>query len=248
MLWLCLEHFAACPESADVRVWVYVDAHVNQPSVPREEILAVVKKFPQLSVEVTFRAPHRYLGNSFNVLMAYKDAYQSKAQHVFLIEDDVVISPGFFAWHRAQHDGHLLGCSIAIEKGPRQGPYASLGVCFRREVLQVVVPHCNDAYFRSMEGYIRERFFSKGKPALDYEQDGLIARLLDGYKVAWAQTPLAQHVGWYGYHRARSTRPKGSLEDRYRQIRHVLSDSHLLRVWSRDFGDIVPLQLSADGR
>jgi hypothetical protein len=167
MLWLCLEHLAACPESADVHVWVCVDAHVNQPSAPREEILAVVKKFPQLFVDVKFRSPHQYSGNSFNVLTAYKDAYRSQASYVFLIEDDVMISPGFFTWHREQHDGHMLGCSIAIAKGPRQGPYASLGVCFRRETLQIVTPHCNDAYFRNMRGYIRERFYSMHKPVLD---------------------------------------------------------------------------------
>jgi hypothetical protein len=248
MLWLCLEHLAAARGGEQVHVWVYVDAHVNQERPPRSEIIAVAKKFSQLTIDVVFREPHKYSGNSFNVLSAYMEALQTDARYVFLVEDDVMIHPAFFDWHYRQHYGQRLGCSIAMAKGPRQ-VYASLGVCFRREMLRMLVPHCQHAYFVGMREYIRRSFEPKHqKPPLDCEQDGLIARVLEGHRVVWAQMPLAQHVGWYGYHRARSARPRGSLEDRYRQIKHVLSDDRLLRVWSKDFQDIVPLQLSADAR
>ena len=72
----------------------------------------------------------------------------------------------------------------------------------------------------------------------DCEQDGLFARVLKGHPVVWAPVPLAQHVGWYGYHRKKSVRPHGTLDERYRQVKQVLTSQILLQGWMHDFGDI----------
>jgi len=242
MLWLCLEHLAVCPDIQSVQIRVYVDAHVNQHPPPRAEIEAVIEKFPLLSLQIGFRPPHQYHGNSYNVLMAYRDAYETDAKYVFMVEDDVMVHPRFFEWHRAQHAHHPLGCSIAVVKEPQHGNYASLGVCFRREKLQVILPHCRPAYFQNLRAYCRSQF---PPGPWDCEQDGLFCRLLKGQPVVWANTPYAQHVGWYGYHRKRSVRPTGTLNERHLQVKQILSNSELLRGCVRDFGDIKPLQLSA---
>lgn len=233
LLWLCLEYLVASPESRNLEVRVYADCHVEQ-APPQEEIEAVLGMFPQLSVRTVFRPPHEYNGNSYNLLMAYRDAFESLAQHVFMIEDDVLIHPQFFTWHRAQHLGRHLGCSIAVEN-PGHGVYASLGVCFRREILRNLMPHCRPEYFQNMRGYCKAKF---PPSKFDCEQDGLLARILSGQPVVWATEPMAQHVGWYGYHRKRSIRPTGTLLQRYEQVKRVLSNRDILQSWVRDFGDI----------
>jgi hypothetical protein len=233
MLWLCLEYLANSPDSKSVDIWVYVDSHTQQKP-PRGEIEQVLEKFPDLSLHVGFQQPHDFHGNSYNLLTAYKAAYETTAQYVFMVEDDVLIHPGFFEWHRHQHAHRHLGCSIAV-KNPGHGAYASLGVCFRREMLRLVLPHTHGVYFRDMRKYCREKF---PPSRFDCEQDGLFARVLNGHQVVWASTPLAQHVGWYGYHRRRSRRPHGTLTERYRQVKYALAHSDVLKRWARDFGDI----------
>jgi len=244
MLWLCLEHLAECPHQESIQIRVVVDAHIGQPPTPTADIQAVLEKFPQLSLQVGYRTPHQFPGNSFNVLMAYRDAYhQAESEYVYLVEDDVMVHPLFFAWHQMQHETYPdLGCSIAVMKEPQHGHYASLGVCFRREMLKLILPHCRVAYFQNVRAYCRARFPPSKS---DCEQDGLFCRLLIGHRIIWATSTLAQHVGWYGYHRRRSVRPIGTLEDRYIQVKHALANSEILQGHVKDFWDIKPLQLTA---
>jgi hypothetical protein len=241
MLWLCLEHIAKSHGTKDVLTVVYVDAHVGHMP-PRDEIEQVIAKFPQLSIRVIYRQPHTFHGNSFNVMMAFKDAYHTKAEHVFMIEDDVMVHPDFFLWHRQQHADQALGCSIGVVKEPQYGHYASLGVCFQRDMLRLIVPHCQVAYFSNLRAYCKTRF---PPSKTDCEQDGVFCRVLEGLPVAWPLVPYAQHVGWYGYHRKKSVRPQGDLYARYQQVKYVLTNPVVLRQWVKDFGDIKLLQLSA---
>lgn len=242
MLWFCLEHLAASPDIQSVQIRVMVDAHIGQPPPPKADIKAVVEKFPQLSIQIGFRPSHPYHGNSFNVLMAYKDAYETQAEYVYLVEDDVMVHPLFFGWHRHQHENDKeIGASIGVVKEPFHSHYASWGVCFKRETLSLILPHCKAAYFQNMTGYCRARFLPS---KVHCEQDGLFCRVLARHTVVYATTPLAQHVGWYGYHRPRGVRPKGTLDERYEQVKRALASVESLRGVVRDkFGDVHPLQL-----
>lgn len=234
MLWLCLEYMALSPGCRGVQIRVVVDAHIGQPPPPKAEILEVLEKFPQLSIQVGFRPSHQFQGNSFNVLMAYRDALDTEAEFVFMVEDDVIVYPEFFDWHRCHHNMLPLACSIAVQN-PGHGAYASLGVCFRREVLQLIRPHCRVAYFQNMRGYCKANF---PPSTFDCEQDGLFARLLKDFPVLWAKTPRAQHVGWYGYHRKKSVRPTGTLNERFQQVKLALNNEVVLQSLMKDFGDI----------
>jgi hypothetical protein len=234
MLWLCLEYLAKSPQSSEVQIRVYVDAHIGHSRPNKEEIEMVLGKFPQLSLQVGYRVAHQFPGNSYNLLMAYKDAFETEAEFVFLIEDDVLISPTFFVWHWTQHAIQALSCSIGVQN-PGHGAYASLGVCFRRTVLKLLMPHCRAGYFQNVRLYCRSVF---PPSPFDCEQDGLIARVLRGHQVQWADDPVAQHVGWYGYHRPRSIRPEGTLIERYEQVKTALSNNGILQSVMRDFGDI----------
>ena len=240
MLWLCLEHLTHTPQapsSSILQCRIYVDAHIGQPPPPKAEIEAVIEKFPRLSFQMVYRTPHPYHGNSYNVLMAFKDAAEMDVEYVYLLEDDVIVDTDFFSWHHVVHLDQKLGCSIAVQD-PEHGGYASLGVCFKRKTLQLIAPHCRPAYFQNMRSYCRQHF---PPSPFDCEQDGLWSRVLQGHRILWAPVPYAQHVGWYGYHRRKSIRPFGSLEQRYLQVKLALSSTAHLRAWERDFGDIQPL-------
>lgn len=242
MLWLCLDHLAASPDIYDgVQIWVVVDAHLGQNThTSKEDIQAVIEKFPRLSLRIGYRPPHQFHGNSFNVLMAYRDAFNTKARYVYLVEDDVMVHPLFFAWHQRQHEKEI-GASIAVVKEPFHSHYASWGVCFRRETLQLIVPHCQMAYFQNMSRYCRTRF---PPSKIHCEQDGLFCRVLAHHKVVYATTPMAQHVGWYGYHRPKGVRPQGTLEERYQQVKQALVSVESLQNVVRDrFGDVHPLRI-----
>lgn len=238
MLWLCLEYLSRSPDSLGVTIKVYVDAHLSQPPPSRIEIEEVISKFPKLTMQVIFRSQHRFHGNSFNVLMAYKEAFGSTARYVFMVEDDVLIRPEFFAWHRLQHTNRKIECSVGVGRRPEHAHYASLGVCFRREVIAKVLSHCQMAYFHDMRGYCRHAFPSS---KFDCEQDGLWCRVLPVQSVVWPRIPVAQHVGWYGYHRKRSRRPTGTLAERYEQVKQVLTNGSMLKAWTKEFHDVSPL-------
>jgi hypothetical protein len=239
LLWLCLEYMAASPESREVQILICVDAHVGHAPPPRAEIEEVIKKFPQLHIRIGFRPAHTFHGNSFNLMMAYRDLYQTEARYVFMVEDDVMIMPEFFAWHRQQHLHRLIGCSIGVLKRPEHGHYASLGVCFRREILKRIIPHCQTAYFQDMRGYCKKMF---PPSKYDCEQDGLWCRVLSDQPVVWPMIAMAQHVGWYGYHRKKSHRPSGTLDQRYQQVKIALSDAGILHTMVREFWDVEPLR------
>ena len=223
MLQVCLEHIFACPEAADAEVRVVVDQHAGRLT-PLLEIREVARHFPVVTI---VREPHRYSGNSFNVLSSYTEAYQSQAELVYLVEDDVMVSPDFFTWHRqVQLDADPF-CSIAIANPRRpvqrlegfhlECDYASLGVCFRRGRLRAVIDHAVANYYVNQIGYLRRHFAAGDFFA---EQDGLIKRVMEKHEftAAWACVPRARHVGWYGYHRP-AHRPHGPLHSRIATVR-----------------------------
>lgn len=215
MLWHCLEHLSACPEviAGELDLVVAVDDHIGRPP-PLEEIKSVVRRFPL--VGMVKRDPHRYRGNSFNVLTAYEEAWKEERERVFLVEDDVMVEPDFFRWHLEVQAGELPFCSIGVA---RRGPgYCSLGVCFRREPLTLVVQHAVSAYFANMAYYCQANFHDGRN--LGTEQDGLILRIMLKAKATarFAEQPRARHIGWYGYNRGLHGCPAGDLQARYAAV------------------------------
>lgn len=229
MVWCCLDHLAKCPEIGGVEVRVYIDQKPGRASL--EDFGTVHAAHPR----VTFRSSprHTYRGNSYNTLLAFREAYNDGFDVCYLVEDDVMVSPEFFAWHqRVQEIG--VAASVGVPD-PGHGAYASLGVCLPRRTVADVLEHAGRPYFEDMRGYCRRAF---PPSPFDYEQDGLIARVLAGRHVAWATPPVVSHVGWYGYHRKQGERPTGTLAERYRKVRDVMADPVQLAVASGGRGDV----------
>lgn len=225
MLWHCLEHLSVAESIADYEVRVLLDFHRDRKPPPAAEVEQVVARFP-IVTKLIRRDPHSFHGNSYNVLQGYKEALA--AEHVYLVEDDVLVEPDFFLWHR-QQQGNGAFCSVAV-RNERSGllksdrDYASLGVCFPRASVQHIVKHARSDYYRDQQGYIARTFDGRFGNEF-HEQDGLILRVMGsigGYSI-WPLEPKARHVGTYGYNAGNEHRPLGSLLERYRIIKQRIS-------------------------
>lgn len=226
----------ACPDIDSKQVWVCEDRCPDVRNGDFGETARVAARFPVRHIR---RVPHNTTGNSLNVMEAYREAYETDARMVYLVEDDVMVQPDFFRWHEAvQADGDYF-CTIpwrysrngraheaSVDPGDyftRRDMYASIGVGFGREKLRGVVAHARADYYRNREGYIRTHF-GDGWGDFGEEQDGLVMRVMaeEGGVSAWSYVPRAFHVGWWGYHQG--GRPdSGRLEERIEKARTALA-------------------------
>jgi hypothetical protein len=192
-------------------------------------------------------------------LEGYKEAYGTNARFVYLVEEDVLVTPDFFLWHEAiQNQEPDTMCSIAYRCSRNNeaktditdaGGYfttardfASIGVAWRRERLSAVVAHACSEYYGNNEAYIG-RTFPGNRFSQDFgEQDGLIMRCMWNERAftTWPYVPRAYHLGGYGYHRPNGTRPDGQLQLKIQTLRGWISDRVKLKEVAPDFGDIEP--------
>lgn len=186
-----------------------------------------------------------------NTLEAYKEACQTDAKFVYLIEDDVLVMPDFFKWHEAaQAEGDFM-CSIAYRCHRNAAvrkdiadpaaylisnqDYASIGVCWRREKLVSVVRHAKEEYYKDLSGYIKLNFPDNRFSDCFTEQDGLIMRVMGethGNTIWSSFVPRAFHVGFASYNRPRSARLS------YQELKETIHDEQKIKEADRDFGDI----------
>lgn len=244
---LCLEYLAAAPGIGNCEVRVCIDRGKGL----LREFYDVVNDFrTQIALSTTVRPEHSYMGNSFNTLEAYKEAYQTNAQFVYLVEDDVLVRPDFFKWHEAVQSRGDFMCSVAYRCSRNSEArrditdatayfttardYASVGVCWRREKLAPVLEHAKEEYYRDLKGYLVSHFPNNRFSDCYTEQDGLIMRVMGethGY-TAWPYVPRAYHVGVVGYNRPRGPRLS------YQEIKEMIHSQEKIRTADKDFGDI----------
>lgn len=262
LLHLCLEALAACPGIEDKIIHVRHDNH-NGAAARADVAVGVVNRFrPKLSIDFATSIAHSYHGNTFNVMEGYRAAYETGARQVFLIEDDVLVCNDFFRWHAGVHANHKLMCSVGwhcLRRGPEiprgdedplpyflsKADYASVGVCWQREMLEHLLAHATTFYYKNLTGYLKEHFPSNRFGDCFTEQDGLIMRLLDIVKapVAWPYRRRCHHVGIYGYHRPSGYRPgqaagtgTNRLETAIEETRGIINDPVRMEKVGNKFG------------
>lgn len=241
-LWHCLDRLSHCPEIADrtVSVRLCLDRRLGR-DVSAETISVMADFIERMELRWIERNPHSYVGNSYNTLESYKEALGTGAGKIYLVEDDVMVAPDFFRWHRAAHELENVFCSIAhpivgrvlydtftdADKVYRsQSDFSSLGVCWKPEVLRTIVQHGCPQYFQDMVGYVRV-VFPESKFGLSWtEQDGLIRRELvrSHLMTVYPCLPRAVHVGFYGYHRPAVNYRALPLKERIERVGQIISD------------------------
>jgi hypothetical protein len=140
---------------------------------------------------------------TWNILNSMKAGYDTGAEHVFIVEEDVMMTPNFMERHQQVFDSgdYLATCGRRIPAFfERYGDlYTNPGSCLTRELLSHVIPHINDRYFQDTGGYIRKTFGHE--PFNSSLDDGLIRMVVRelGGKCGYPDTPICAHQGftWY---------------------------------------------------
>lgn len=264
-LQICLEHLAQTKATPTPKeFWICADQRADDEYRYKlildwqNEVLGAwrgalpLKFFPGVK--------HQFNGNSFNVLESYKKAYREPGvRNVYLVEDDVFVTPDFFKWHEAAAEVEPKApCSIAYRCSRNSEArrdvlqpeayfttardYASIGVRWGREFLAAVVDHAREDYYADQTGYIQRRFAGNRFAGDFSEQDGLIMRVMweQRWFTVWPYVPRCYHMGWYGYHRPNGKRPDGFLDSKIGSIKAIMSSPERLKAAAPDFGDIEP--------
>jgi hypothetical protein len=257
---LCLEHLAAAEGSrADKEYWVCQDMRFEDDCRYGMQLRWTKEVIDNARLPVRYiqRKPHGWTGNSYNTMEAYKEAISTDVRYVYLVEEDVLVTPDFFRWHEAvQAVEPNTMCSVAYRCSRNreartdivdpaayfttERDYASIGVCWKKDRLSRLASHSSPAYFADSSNYI-QRTFPGNRFAGDFcEQDGLIMRLMweERAFTSWPYVPRCYHMGWYGYHRPNGKRPEGQLGDKVARLRSLLRRPEELRIVAPDFGDI----------
>jgi hypothetical protein len=250
---LCLEYLSRAQGIADKEIWICVD---RGRTLIREFYEVLVDFQKSLHIVTKFRPEHSYRGNSYNTLEAYKEAYQTDAKFIYLVEDDVLVQPDFFTWHESVQTCGNFMCSVAFRCSRNAEArtdivdpeayfttakdYASIGVCWRRERLLPVIKHAVSEYYSDLEGYLTQHFQNNRFCTSFSEQDGLIMRVMgetNGVTI-WPYNPRCFHIGFSGYNRLRGSRYTTA------ELREIIHDPLKVAVADRDFHDIEPVPTS----
>jgi hypothetical protein len=206
------------------------------------------------------RRAHRYRGNSYNVLMGYREGVTLGPDLVHLVEDDVFVAGDYFEFHRRAHqlthDTFAVSACRNQQFPPEMNPpeeddvvyahvsYQSLGVSFRVGPLAQVVQHAQAGYFERPVVYCRRHWPNSAINPNNAEQDGLIHRLIEaaGWRTVYPFSPRAYHAGFVGYHR-KGAALAGTVEQRAATLLRMSSAE--LNAAAHSYPDHVAVDLDA---
>jgi hypothetical protein len=173
----------------------------------------------------------------FNILSALKSGWETGAEFIFLLEEDVLINPKeFFSWHReAQNDELFATCGRKIPHLPNYDKYTNPGSCFSRAMLALVVPHIKNELFENKEMYYEKNFGSmKELSTLD---DGMIRRIAKFHQlqVKYPDTPKCAHIGFKAYNHYMDWTNEGNIQERILKLREMLKTVDRTNRYTGDF-------------
>ena len=238
-LWLCLENLYenVLREGQYPNIWVCEDIHADKPKgfTIEMEMLAIHLEWQnKLGYVYQATAPHTTYGNSYNVLNSLVQAADLNYRYVYLLEDDVLVTPDFFEWNEMAQEkfkpwascAGRLNRSLNFHMNGREAidenikdpnachksvtAYMSWATCFSQKALQDIKA-LNAVY----DGFEKR-----------FEQDVMIQRQIRraNLETIWGYVPRAFHLGWWSYHRDGGMKLNGTLEDRVKALRQIVKD------------------------
>ena len=187
-----------------------------------------------------FRAgPHlKVLSGTWNILNSLKCGYETGAEFIFFIEEDVMVRPEFFEWHWAQHEKeqYFVTCGRRHSQMPLDF-YSNPGTCYRRGALSFVMPHICEEYYQDTTKYVDGRFpqYRGQDGTLD---DGLIRKIQKSVngKVLCAEPAVAHHQGFHYYNRIEPYMNRGNtVQERIEILREILPRVRREDRYTHDF-------------
>jgi hypothetical protein len=199
LLALALEGLAnahECPD--DVRIFV---DHSAKDSL---EDFGWVRDNYFPTADLFLANPHiKVPSGCWNILNSIKQGYETGADIIYLIEEDVRVKPDYFPYAKAAiAAGYPAALGRETPMNRNNGPvYTNPGSALSRATAEKLVPHINDDYFQRLRAYLDERFGAY--PNFSDLDDGLIRRVIlaDKGECAVPKTPKATHLGFYFYNK-----------------------------------------------
>jgi hypothetical protein len=262
--WVCLEYLSRARGIEDKEVWLCQDNHedgfVVDPMDAPEDSRKLALFFGQ-----TFKnracwycaTPHNTYGNSQNLVNSMCRAYESGAERIFLIEDDIMVAPDIFEWHEEvlRFVNPLVSCATAINKSahfPINGRYSvdesiQDPEAYHRSAT-AYSSHAS-AFTRENLGLLLLRIESQlewGEWRQGMEQDLLIQKIMESFSFencgsAWPYVPRAFNVGMYSYHINSAMKFNGTLDEKVSALRSAIVNPEKLRYMSADNQAITPV-------
>lgn len=247
--------YMAAARDKSLQFYLSIDA------APHPEVVAGAEEFGRrvgpLRVEIMKRK-RSYRGNSYNVLSAYAETFDSGAELIHLVEEDVLIGKDYFDYHRQVREINPDVFSVCacrnqfwpLDAGPPdeedafyvQSCYQSIGVSFTPDRLSHVVPHATTAFYTNAATYVRRHFPTSKLGGSYMEQDGLIYRIIEtgGHVSAFPCVPRAYHAGFTGYNRSGKSL-SGTHHQQARKILTMSADE--LNTHARSYRDYQTIAL-----
>jgi hypothetical protein len=260
MLWHCLDNLTRAEGIDQVHVVFRPDSGASAENI--DVVRMYSDRLPSFSFEIPPPSPYRRSKQSANLLLGYLSALARARRFVYLIEDDIMVARDFLRWSSAVHmaSASPLFCSVGVRNHNRPAfvgddpscyyvsaaDFNPWALCFRREVLlDLVAPHVNVRYFARPKQYIRRHFPNSRVEVAYCEQDGLLRRIQEAQPsgtlpIAYPLRPRAFHAGFYGYHRASSAAPTGTLSQRIDRLGKIIYDSENMAELTRGKGAPIP--------
>ena len=202
-----MQRISQTPESKELDVRIFVDNTTDQVLGEFEYVRD--EYFPEATIYHA-REHITVASGSWNILQALKAGYDSGAELVFLIEEDVMVFPDYFAWNFRQDGDHFATCGW-------------------------IVPHVNDSYFEDQRSYLDATFgpMDEASP-LD---DGLIRRVIRqrSAHILYPDKPKVAHQGFHYYNKLMQFKVEGSISERIESARELLNRVSPADRYSRDF-------------
>jgi hypothetical protein len=217
MLALALESLEKTQErNLDVRIFLDYGYSLDDVEYVRDEY------YPEAEI---FQAnPHVEVPSGmFNILHALKQGYETGADLIYIVEEDVLVRPDFFRWHQEAQEPKLLAtCGRRIPRHMTYDQYTNPGSCFNRDKLRLVVKHIHDDMFLSRRAYM-DRTFGRMEEVSDLD-DGLVRRIAKfyGLSVKYPEAPKCSHIGFMAYNRYQGWVNTGTIQERIQRLREML--------------------------
>ena len=208
----------------------------------RDEILHVYDTYAPVDSDLIFQSEHIPVhSGTWNILQSIKLGYNTGAENVFLVEEDVMVFPNWLDWHLAQMaTGEYVASCGRLRASTLKylgQTYTNPGSCLSRKLLDQLVPHINDIYFEGT-GLYCEKVFGQASWAGSSLDDGLIRAVIAGMggKVAYPANPVAAHQGWQGYELGLAVYANhGDIRTRIAGLRKLIAKIQPGERYARDF-------------
>lgn len=253
---LCLKYLSQARGIQDKEVWLCQDNHGGDKEA---EILMAMfpvadygfklfgwERFRHIGIE-----GHNTYGNSHNLINALRAAYESRAERIFLVEDDIIVAPDIFEWHEEiLNTAHpFVSCATSLNRSAHfqiNGPQVmDERIPDPSAYKQVIGPYSSHAAAFERFG-IGDflKFVAKKNPTWQsgVEQDLLMQQFLSssGQRSAWPVVPRAVNVGWFSYH-ITGRKFTGTLAEKSEEVERTIRDASRLREVSSNNVAVTPI-------